>query len=131
MGQADGEGEGRPDRDRLEAAGLIRATRLHQTPRLVTARGRAWCAQWQRRGRTRWRSSWSSISGTSQGSAVAALRQAISDALVDAVECRQRLEAAERAASGLLAGRPAEVAVADRGAHHDLTAPPALRSASG
>lgn len=68
---------------------------------------------------------------TSQGSAIAARRQAISDALVDAVECRQRLEAAERAASGLLAGRPAEVAVVDRGAHHDLTAPPALRSASG
>lgn len=36
---------------------------------------------------------------TSQGSAVAALRQAISDALVDAVERRQRLKAAERAAS--------------------------------
>ena len=35
----------------------------------------------------------------SQGSAVRALRQAISDALVDAIECRQRLEAAERAAS--------------------------------
>ena len=35
----------------------------------------------------------------SRGSAVAALRQAISDALVDAIECRQRLEAAERAAS--------------------------------
>ncbi|ACK84642.1 hypothetical protein [Methylorubrum extorquens] len=34
-----------------------------------------------------------------QGSPVAALRQAISDALVDAMECRQRLEAAERAAS--------------------------------
>lgn len=35
----------------------------------------------------------------SGGNAVAALRQAISDALVDAVECRQRREAAERAAS--------------------------------
>lgn len=36
---------------------------------------------------------------TSKGNAVAALRQAISDALQDAVECRHRLEAAERAAS--------------------------------
>ena len=35
----------------------------------------------------------------SQGSALRALRQAISDALVEAVECRQKLEAAERAAS--------------------------------
>jgi hypothetical protein len=35
----------------------------------------------------------------SRGNAVGALRQAISDALVDAVECRQRLKAAERAAS--------------------------------
>ncbi|CAO4133402.1 hypothetical protein [Methylorubrum extorquens] len=35
----------------------------------------------------------------SRGSAVTALRQAIPDVLVDAVECRQRLEAAERAAS--------------------------------
>ncbi|MEN3208663.1 hypothetical protein PUR23_01275 [Methylorubrum populi] len=34
-----------------------------------------------------------------RGNAAAALRQAISDALVDAVECRQRLEAAKRAAS--------------------------------
>ena len=63
MGQADGEGEGRPDHDRLEAAGLIRVTRLHQTPRLVTARGRARCAQWQRREWTRWGSSSSSTSG--------------------------------------------------------------------
>ncbi|UYW26975.1 hypothetical protein OKC48_27815 [Methylorubrum extorquens] len=36
---------------------------------------------------------------TSSGNAVAALRHAISDALQDAVECRQKLEAAERAAS--------------------------------
>ncbi len=35
----------------------------------------------------------------SRGNAVGALRQAISDALVDAVEYRQKLEAAERAAS--------------------------------
>ena len=35
----------------------------------------------------------------SRGNAVAALRKAISDALVDAVEYRQKLEAAERAAS--------------------------------
>lgn len=35
----------------------------------------------------------------SRGNAVAALRLAVSEALVDAVECRQRLEAAERAAS--------------------------------
>lgn len=35
----------------------------------------------------------------SRGNAVGALRQAISDALVDAVEYRQKLGAAERAAS--------------------------------
>lgn len=35
----------------------------------------------------------------SRGNAVVALRQAVSDALVDAVECRQRIQAAERAAS--------------------------------
>jgi|UPI000377632E hypothetical protein len=35
----------------------------------------------------------------SRGNAMMALRLAISDALVDAVECRQRIEAAERAAS--------------------------------
>lgn len=42
----------------------------------------------------------------SRGNAVAALRQAISDALVDAVECRQRLEMAERSASRGFARRP-------------------------
>ncbi|QIJ76177.1 hypothetical protein GU700_17210 [Methylobacterium sp. NI91] len=35
----------------------------------------------------------------SRGNSVAALRQAVSDALVDAIECRQRIQAAERAAS--------------------------------
>lgn len=34
-----------------------------------------------------------------QGIAVAALRQAVADVLMDAVECRQRIQAAERAAS--------------------------------
>lgn len=34
-----------------------------------------------------------------RGNAIAALRQAISDALADGVECRRKLEAAERAVS--------------------------------
>lgn len=46
----------------------------------------------------------------SRGSAVAALRQAISDALLDAVEYRQKLEAAERAASRGFSRRGPEAA---------------------
>ncbi|PXW57492.1 hypothetical protein [Methylobacterium sp. B4] len=36
---------------------------------------------------------------SSRGNALVALRQAVSDALVDAIECRQKLAAAERTAS--------------------------------
>lgn len=44
----------------------------------------------------------------SRGNALAALRQAVSDALVDTVECRQRIQAAERAASrGFMRQMPA------------------------
>lgn len=43
-----------------------------------------------------------------QGIAVAALRQAVADVLMDAVECRQRIQAAERAASrGFMRQMPA------------------------
>lgn len=42
----------------------------------------------------------------SRGNALGAFRHAISDALVDAVECRQRLEAAERASRGFMRQLP-------------------------